>query len=164
MSCGYLPEECGRPIAHWRVCLCFPVTTYHIAYLCNRDYQRRNCSLCIMTIDTDCSASIAGKESYQRWFSSVLPDKFNESVSAHLPIKDCDGLEGYSSNLQNGCYFLRSPCECRQVRGRLASQMKIRFISEMVVRLVAISPQFFPQSRDYNVFIININTRLRLWN
>ena len=156
MSCGYLPEECGRPIAHWRVCLCFPVTTYHITYLCNRNYQRRNCSLCIMTIDTDCSASIAGKESYQRWFSSVLPDKFNESVSAHLPIRDCDGLEGYSSNLQNGCYFLRSPCECRQVRGRLASQMKIRFISEMGVRLVAISPQFFPQS--------NINTRLRLWN
>lgn len=115
MSCGYLPEECGRPIAHWRVCLCFPVTTYHIAYLCNRNYQRRNCSLCIMTIDTDCSASIAGKESYQRWFSSVLPDKFNESVSAHLPIRvvmDSKGTVVTSKTATTFCVLLVSVGKC----------------------------------------------------
>lgn len=113
MSCGYLPEECGRPIAHWRVCLCFPVTTYHIAYLCNRDYQRRNCSLCIMTIDTDCSASIAGKESYQRWFSSVLPDKFNESVSALSGIvMDSKGTVVTSKTAATFCVLLVSVGKC----------------------------------------------------
>lgn len=71
---------------------------------------------------------------------------------------DSKGTVVTSKTAATFCVLLVS----RQVRGRLASQMKIRFISEMVVRLVAISPQFFPQSRDYNVFIININTRLRL--